>query len=103
MYAFDNQDQFPTNFDVLAPYFGGNANPEMTNLNHYEMVYQGSLTNIKAPMSTIVVREKEATFLNGKWVKAYGFADGHSELKSDPPEGFDTWERERMITQPAGQ
>jgi RNA polymerase sigma factor (sigma-70 family) len=104
MYATDNEDQLPASFDALvAPYFGGDSSPYLTNLSRFEMVVRGSLTNIASPMSTIVVREREAAFLNGRWVKVYGFADGHAELKSEPPEGFEAWEKSRMVPPPSGQ
>jgi hypothetical protein len=62
------------------------------------------MANISSPASTIVIREKEPTFLNGKWVKTYGFADGHSEIKSQPEEGFEAWEQRHMIpSSPPGE
>ncbi|MCW5551670.1 MAG: sigma-70 family RNA polymerase sigma factor [Verrucomicrobiae bacterium] len=97
LYAGDNADRFPDSFEVLVPYFGDTENPALTNLNQFEIVYSGAITNIPSPASTIVIREKESSFLNGKWVKAYGFADGHSEIKSLPEEGFEVWEQRHMI------
>jgi prepilin-type processing-associated H-X9-DG protein len=32
----------------------------------------------------------------GKLVKTYGFADGHAEVKVEPPEGFEAWEKRHM-------
>lgn len=29
--------------------------------------------------------------------KAYAFADGHSEIRREPTEGFEQWERGRML------
>ena len=41
-------------------------------------------------------REKEATrTLDGKWVRAYGFADGHSEIHAAPDGRFEEWEKAR--------
>lgn len=97
LYAADHADRFPDNVEVLVPYFGGAENPALSNLNKFEIVYSGAMTNVSSPASTIVIREKEASFLNGKWVKAYGFADGHSEIKSQPEEGFEAWEQRHMI------
>jgi RNA polymerase sigma factor (sigma-70 family) len=104
VFAQEHQNQFPTNITDLMPYFTGTSSSTPTNnLNQFEMVFQGSLTNIKSPSSIIVVREKESTLLNDKWVRTYGFADGHSELKSEPPEGFEAWEKEHMIPPVSGQ
>ncbi len=104
LYAGDNADRFPNTFEVLVPYFGDAKNPALTNLNQFEIVYSGARTNVSSPASTIVIREKEASFLNGKWVKAYGFADGHSEIKALPEEGFEAWEQRHMIpSSPPGE
>ena len=46
-------------------------------------------------------REKQASIIFGKSMKTYGFADGHSELKNEPPEGFDAWEKQHMIQPPS--
>jgi hypothetical protein len=64
----------------------------------YELVKQGKLRDIKEPARTIVIKERAAIqLLDGKWAKAYGFADGHSEFhtESDPPK-FEDWERARQ-------
>jgi hypothetical protein len=34
---------------------------------------------------------------------ACGFADGHGQLMSQPPEGFEQWEKEHMAPPPANQ
>jgi RNA polymerase sigma factor (sigma-70 family) len=99
MYASDNQGRLPTNFDQTSNYWA-NAEPQLTGTNQFELVVQGSVKNIPSPSTTIAVREKEATLVAGKWVKAYGFADGHSEYKIEPPEGFEAWEKQHMILQP---
>jgi hypothetical protein len=57
------------------------------------------LTNIPNPSSTIIVRENQARQMpDGKWVKVYGFADGHSEAHAEPDGNFDAWEKARMIS-----
>jgi hypothetical protein len=34
---------------------------------------------------------------NGKWVRAYGFADGHSEIhKADTAGDLDAWEQQHV-------
>jgi prepilin-type processing-associated H-X9-DG protein len=45
------------------------------------------------------MREKLPTpASNGTWVRAYAFADGHSEIHAAPtPDGFADWEKERMV------
>jgi hypothetical protein len=34
----------------------------------------------------------------GLWSRAYGFADGHSEMRTDPTGDFSAWEAERLPT-----
>jgi len=94
MFANDHQDQFPTNFDQAAPYFGNSS--ITTNLNNFEMVYHGALSNVADPSSAIVVRSTQPWMQNGKWSKAYGFADGHSEIHSVPDGNFDEWEQQHV-------
>ena len=94
LYANDNQDQFPTNFDQAKSYFGNSGGP--TNLNDFEIVYRGPVSNLANPSSTIVVRTIQPWMANGKWRKTYGFADGHSEVHSDPNGNFDEWEQQHV-------
>jgi RNA polymerase sigma factor (sigma-70 family) len=98
LYAGDNNGLLPTNYDQTSPYIGGSEKDWVrTRFNQFEIVYQGSMTNLASPSSTIVVRENQGSQLGGKWVKAYGFADGHSELKVEPAEGFEAWEKGHII------
>jgi hypothetical protein len=98
LYAADNHGLFPTNYEQTSSYIGGSEKDWVrTNFNRFEIVYQGSPTNIPSPSRVIVLRENQASQLNGKWVKVYGFADGHSELVPEPSEGFEAWEKQRDI------
>jgi hypothetical protein len=92
MYAADNQNQFPTNFDQAAAYFGNS--PAATNLNQFEIVYRGSLSNVANPASAIVVRSIQPWMSDGKWTKAYGFADGHAQTHVEASGNFDEWEQQ---------
>ena len=97
LHASDNQDQLPADLSQTTNYLG-NAEQGLTGTNQFELVAQGSLKSFTNPAATIVVREKDVSFYNGKWAKTYGFADGHSEIKREPPEGFDAWEQQHMIS-----
>ena len=103
MYANDNGDQFPANFDQAAPYFKGDSNSVRSNLNQFEVVYQGSWKNITDPASTIVVRGNLPWLEQGEWINVYGFADGHSELHAEPDGNFGAWEQEHLAAPPPGQ
>jgi len=92
LYANDNADQFPTNFNVASAYL---ATPAVsTNLDKFEIVYRGPMSNLANPASAIVVRSIQPWTSNGKWAKAYGFADAHAEVHTDPNGNFDEWEQQ---------
>ncbi len=118
-YAEHHQAQFPTNWNQVKSYFdeyernGLNPGEVMPDTaadfnwvtNEYEFVYQGStkdLTDSTNFNDTIVVREKQAWQRpsDGKWIKTYGFADGHGQLMAEPPEGFAVWESQHMAQPP---
>ena len=96
MYASDHGDNFPTNFDLAQEgnYFGTDG--YKTNLNAFEIVYRGSMSSVANPASAIVVRSLQPWQSNGKWAKAYGFADGHAEVHSVPDGNFDEWEQQHV-------
>lgn len=96
LHANDNQGQYATNLSQLSPYLDGNSQ-KLSGSNQFELVIRGAEDNLTNASTTIAVREKQATLIGGKWVKAYGFADGHSEIKTQPDEGFDAWEAQHMV------
>ena len=66
--------------------------------------YKGSVTNITNPSGTIVLKENMAwQSLDGKWMKVYGFADGHAELHTEPSGNFDEWEKQHTVLPPSNQ
>ncbi|MBW8863834.1 MAG: hypothetical protein JF609_02725 [Verrucomicrobia bacterium] len=99
MFAADNQDQYPTNFAQAARYTKGDFMDQVQ--TNFDLVYQGPASSIANPANTIVLREKQATQQpDGRWVKVYGFADGHSEGHVEPDGKFDDWENQRIIQPP---
>jgi RNA polymerase sigma factor (sigma-70 family) len=117
LFAEANQGQFPTNLDLALPFLSEEAKAEH-NLapgqllpnqpiygltpDRFELMYQGSLDSLTNPSSTIVLREKEAwQTSDGGSVRAYGFADGHSEIHRTEDGNFETWESEH--TQKPGE
>lgn len=90
-----------TNFNELTNYLHS-ADSSYTRTNDFELLYNGKLDQLTNPSATIVVRERTATLDNqGRWIKAYGFADGHSELHKVEANGeFESWEKTRL---PPGQ
>jgi RNA polymerase sigma factor (sigma-70 family) len=96
MYAQGHGNQFPTNFDQAANYFKAKDGTSNTNLNRFEIVYQGSWTNLANPSSAIVVREIQPWSSNGKWAKAYAFGDGHAETHAEANGSFEEWEQQHV-------
>jgi RNA polymerase sigma factor (sigma-70 family) len=114
-FAEQHQNQAPTNWDQVVGYFDewerkslnpGDAMPdtvaEFTQLtNEFDFVYQGLTTDIAKPADAIVVKEKQAwQSAAGKWFKTYGFADGHSQIQAEPPEGFEAYEQNHAPSPP---
>ena len=53
----------------------------VTSADMYEILYKGSLNSITNWNATIIMREKDPRQgADGRWVRTYGFADGHTEL-----------------------
>ena len=89
MYAGDYKGQAPTNFDAATAYFSKKDLDTNVSLDQFEVVFQGSLQNVKNPSQTVIIRERGAVQgPNGNWAKAYGFADGHAEVHSEPQDDF---------------
>ena len=100
MYAADENGQAPTNFDAAAAYLPKENTDTNFNLNQFEVVFQGSLNAVKNPSQTIILREKEPEQEpNGRWAKAYGFADGHVEIHGEPQNDFGAFEQKHSSSQ----
>ena len=100
LYAQKHEDLFPTEFGLAMDFLPEQAKAE-TNVTteQFEIVYQGKWSDVKKPAQTIVLREKQARQTpNGNWTRAYGFADGHSEIHSAADGNFEPWEKERILT-----
>lgn len=104
-YADQNQGQCPIRFDQAAAFLPDRAKNE-TNFapDQFEIVYQGSLNDLTNRHNIIVIRQKEAEQQEegGGSIRAYGFADGHSEVHRATDGNFGPWE-EQHRQKPAGQ
>jgi hypothetical protein len=97
VFAADHNGQFPADFGQATSYFiNNNDSSVLTNLSRFEIVYQGSQANISNLSSAIVVRSIQPWSAAGRWFKAYGFADGHAEIHTDPTGNFDAWEQQHV-------
>lgn len=105
MYASDHQNLFPASFELALPYFAEafEADPFLRDeseflsaVDQFEIVYQGSRDTLVNAGSMILIREKQARQRpDGKWERAYGFADGHGEVRVESGDSFDAWEKSR--------
>ena len=96
MYADAHGGQFPPNLPATAGYANTNYLNQLT--ANFDLVYSGAVTNIAKPYATIILKEKQAWHRqDGKWVKAYAFADGHAETQTSEDGNFDKYEDERII------
>ena len=104
MYASDHQDRFPSNLDQIAPYLRKGQMP-LTGTNEFEIVYQGSLGQLKnIPLGAVaLVRDRQAwPAPSGKLAKVYGMADG-SGLIVESDDNFQSWEAEHIIPPPSAK
>lgn len=92
MHEEDHPGVVITNFSQTTNYL---QQPMATEA--FELVYQGNRKDIVSPATTIVLRDREPTpQSNGKWLRVYAFADGHSEVHVEPSSDFSTWEKDRL-------
>jgi len=95
----DKHDRFPASFDEARPFLP-EVKPGNTNLSEgqLEILYRGPATNIPTPDKFVVLREKQAhQSYDRKWSRAFGFADGHSEVANSADRTFDDWEKRHII------
>ena len=124
LYSEKNQGQFPTNFNQavtfwpsdlkisadekgetpLQPDESVSGTPQYGLVpDNYDIVYQGSIKTLTNPATVIVIREKDAWQApDGGWVRAYAFADGHSEIHRADDGNFLPWEQQHMAAWQGG-
>ncbi len=95
LFASENQNRLPEQLSHMSNFLS-RSDPPPTMTNDFDLLVTGSLSAVTNPSQTIVVRESRPTWFNGRLGRAYGFADGHVEWVSEPPEGFEVWERKRL-------
>ncbi len=102
LYTMEHNGWFPTTFEQAASFLPPEAKAE-TNVTtaQFEIVYQGTRTGLTNPGATIVLREKQPWIgSGGKWVRIYGFGDGHAEAHTEPEGDFDAFERQHLAPMP---
>jgi hypothetical protein len=100
-YAFDHQNQSPASLDDLAPYLAKN-NSTLSGTNQYEIVYQGSLDDLKGlPWGSVAaIRDAQPwPGPDGTMMRVYGFPDGHSQMVS--ADHMPAFEAQHVISSPS--
>lgn len=99
LFAEENAGRLPEDFVQAQASYPGGEKIEGLSPEQFEIVYSGKLSDIKEPARTIIIREREPRYApDGRPAKAYGFADGHSEIHHPPDGNFERFERERMVS-----
>ncbi|MGO9200523.1 MAG: RNA polymerase sigma factor [Limisphaerales bacterium] len=104
-FAKENSNEFPTSFAQALPFLPEEATAE-TNLTtgQFEIVYRGPATSIASPSLVVVLRERQPQRdYDGGWSRAYGFADGHSEISHSSDGNYDLWEKRHIVGPPPDQ
>jgi RNA polymerase sigma factor (sigma-70 family) len=102
MFAWDNQNQFPTNLAQVSDYLKDGSMEQIA--ANFDMLYSGPIFGLTNPATTIELSEKHAWVSPaGTWMKSYGFADGHSELHTEPNGDFADYEKSHTISRSANQ
>jgi hypothetical protein len=99
MFANGHQNQLPQNLEQLK----AQASKDGLSDANWEIVSGGNWKSFANPSQTILLREKEPRQSpDGKFVKAYALADGHSQLISSPDDDFMAMEKKfGFLVQPA--
>jgi hypothetical protein len=96
-YANENDDQWPATLADAAKFA-----PKAEGADDFELLATGKMSAIKVHSRTIAFREKQPwKASNGKWGRAYVFADGHSEIRYSATEDFAELERQMTQIDPA--
>ncbi|MGO8675067.1 MAG: RNA polymerase sigma factor [Limisphaerales bacterium] len=106
-FAQKNGNRFPSSFDQARPFLSEGSSGLQTEEavaesklapEQFEILYSGPDTNIASASQVIVMREKQPRrCYSGNWARAYGFADGHSEIHASADGDYDAWEKQKII------
>jgi hypothetical protein len=98
MFADDNAQAFPKTLDQIKDYFPKDGKLLASAQEYFDVASSGALTNIPQPAKTILLRERQARQeADGKWIRVYVFADGHTEAQGSLDGNFDALEKQRGL------
>ena len=99
-YAADHDSQSPANLDELNAYMAAQGNPRLSGNTQFEIVYHGTLDQLKGiPFDTVAVIREKNHWLgpDGAKFKIYGMANGSSEMV-ESNDDFKSWEAKHIIS-----
>ena len=103
LYAVDHDNKFPTNLEVLVPYFE-KENLSLTGTNQIDLLYQESLAERGTNQGQFIVFRDRQTWPgpDGKPTRVYGMGDGSVQtIESD--DNFQAWEAAHYGAQPGSE
>ena len=101
IWAGDNNDQYPTNFDNMTNEVGG-----VTNEIHFKETFEfvnAGVANEHYPQMLMLREITPRQAPNGRWERAYGFADGSVQTATSYNGNFDAWEKANTYSPPPNQ
>jgi len=95
MFSGDNHDQFPTNFSQISSLTEGMTNQTSgIGTDAFEFMNVGLKANNQNAGKMILRERKSFRTTDGKWVRIYGFGDGHVEEQISDNGSFDAYEQQ---------
>jgi hypothetical protein len=103
MYQNEHRERMPNSWEQVAAMIPRTERESFLQFarDHFEIVYHGDGKNLDDRSQWILFREKQPRRgPDGKLVKAYGHFDGSASSRTEPPEGFEAWEKQFIISSP---
>ena len=99
-YVSKQRGQFPSSFDQVASFL--HELPALTGTNDFEIVYTGSIDELKKikSMSVAIIRDRHIwRGPAGKRARVYGMIGGFGEI-AEADDNFQTWEERHVVASP---
>lgn len=99
LFAMEHKNEFPTDFSQI----GEELSPATRNTaaDLFEFVQHAVPINDRNNPDKIIIRERIVRQRpDGKWARAYGFADGSASEEVSDTNNFEAWEKQHIISTP---
>ena len=96
LYADSHGGVLPKTFEEIASLVPKEMQSTDLNPDHFEFTYHGRIDTLGEPNKYIIAREKDGLAMRTErgYMRAYAFADGHSEMHFSADGTFEQWEAE---------